>query len=219
MSTNKKLTIAAFGAHPDDLEISMFGTMMKYAEQGHTVHLIVATDGRRAGTIPGEENAAIRKREAEAAAALIGLAPRFLELVNGHTFYAEDTFTKIDKTLEVLQPDLIFTHDINDYHPEHRLLARLVTDAAWAPVFLADTMAGVDFVPQYYVDITAQFPTKQKAILTHESQNPANLARAAEIQNRFRGLQCNLKGKIAFAEAYRIFGRAGSMKAYELLPE
>jgi N-acetylglucosamine malate deacetylase 1 len=219
MSSRNKLIIAAFGAHPDDLELSMFGTLIKYKEQGHMVHLIVATDGRRAGAIPGDETAAIRKREAFAAAAHLGVDPIQLEFQNGNVLYDEKTYAKVVRTIESLKPDIIFTHDLNDYHPEHRLLCRMVTDAAWSPVFLADTLAGLDFSPEFYVDISEQFEMKKKALLEHQSQNPANLARIAEIQNRFRALQCDFKGRMKFAEAYRIFKRIGSMKAYELLPE
>ncbi|MEI8093678.1 MAG: PIG-L family deacetylase [Spirochaetales bacterium] len=212
------MTIVALGAHPDDLELSMLGTLIKYREQGHAVYPVVFTDGRRTGTPPAE-HVELRRAETLAAFALVGLEPTLLGFPNGATLYDSEVFRSIDDLFAKWHPEVILTHALDDYHPEHRLLGRVVTDAAWAPVFFADTMGGIDFQPDAYVDISAQFELKRQALLQHRSQNAENLVRIAEIQNRFRGLQCDFKGKVAYAEGFRLFRRIGSMRAYQLLPQ
>ena len=42
----RKLKIAAFMPHPDDTEILVGGTLLKYKAQGHDVHVVIAMDGR-----------------------------------------------------------------------------------------------------------------------------------------------------------------------------
>ena len=211
------MTVVALGAHPDDLELSMLGTLIRYREQGHQVVPVVFTDGRRTGN-PPEEHAAVREAETRAALAMAGLEPTLLRFPNGQTLYDPSVLTAVEALLSELKPDVLFTHALDDYHPEHRLLGRVVTDAAWAPVFFSDTMGGIDFQPEYYVDISGQFELKRQALLCHASQSPDNLVRIAEVQNRFRGLQCSFKGKVAYAEGFRLFHRIGSMQAYQLLP-
>ena len=60
---------------------------------------------------------------------------------------------------------------------------------------------GINFLPDYYVDITEEFEKKIEAIMKHESQNPQNYVNAVKIWNSFRSAQCN--GKLGtYAEAY-----------------
>jgi len=210
---NKKLTVAAFGAHPDDIEWSMMGTLIKYKEQGHNVHMVVATDGGRGG------DAAVRKQEAIAAAAHIGIEPVLLNFEDGRLVYTREIYEKFIEAYDKIKPDVVFTHDPdNDYHPDHRKVGRLVTDTSWVPVFYADTMAGLGFVPQFYVDITDQMQFKKKIISEHKSQMHTRYLEVMEVQNRFRGLQCNWS-EDRYAEAFRLFPRIEYVQGYRLLPE
>lgn len=43
------MKILALGAHPDDIEIFMFGTMAAYAAQGAELVFAIATDGAKGG--------------------------------------------------------------------------------------------------------------------------------------------------------------------------
>ncbi len=66
------MKILALGAHPDDIEIFMFGTMAAYAAQGAELTFAVATDGARGGKGDATVLARVRREEATAAAALLG---------------------------------------------------------------------------------------------------------------------------------------------------
>ena len=67
------MKILAIAAHPDDVEILCAGTLAKYSKLGHEVFICHVCDGSRGSkTHKPEEIAAIRRKEAIAAAAIIG---------------------------------------------------------------------------------------------------------------------------------------------------
>ncbi|MCW5550356.1 MAG: PIG-L family deacetylase [Opitutaceae bacterium] len=212
----EKLAVAAFGAHPDDIESGMAGTLMKYKEAGHDIYWVIATDGRRGGKTPGKELAAIRRNESLAAAAHFGLKPVFLDFEDGRLVCDAESYNRVIEIYDRIKPDIVFTHDPNDYHPDHRAISRLVTDASWVPVFYADTLNGINFAPEFYVNISDHFERKAKALREHKSQEPEKIFARMELQNRFRALQC--MGEVEYAEAFRLFPRADFANAYQLLP-
>ena len=71
-------------------------------------------------------------------------------------------------------PDLIITHSKHDYHADHRSLSLLTRNAVshYTPILYCDTLMGVNFLPNYYFDITDYFGKKKEAILKHNSQSP-----------------------------------------------
>ncbi|MBN9222323.1 MAG: PIG-L family deacetylase [Mesorhizobium sp.] len=198
------MKILALGAHPDDIEIFMFGTMAAYAAQGAELTFAVATDGARGGKGDPAALAATRRAEAAAAAALLGAAPRFLDFPDGG-LVADGALIDVLKTLiRETAPHLVITHAPNDYHADHRALSDGVRIAASfaVPVLHADTMGGTGFSPTHYVDISAHRDIKTQAIRAHRSQMPEQYVDRARIQNEFRAGQCNaLPGSLA--EAFR----------------
>ena len=77
------MNVLAFGAHGDDLEAFCGGTLALYARSGHKVVMCVVTDGR--GRPQGDplEIAALRKKEAEASANVIGAELDWLGVPDG----------------------------------------------------------------------------------------------------------------------------------------
>ena len=90
-------------------------------------------------------------------------------------------------------PDLIITHSENDYHADHKSLSLLTRSSIshYIPVIYCDTLFGVNFQPNYYVDITEFFEKKKHAILKHVSQKPNRFVDAASLMNSYRSAQCN----------------------------
>lgn len=197
------LKIMAIGAHPDDIEIFMYGFMAMAKARGDDISLIVATDGAAGGANPGAELAASRADET-----LNGLkklaVPKLLGLPDGALASADDAQSIITKAINADAPDLILTHGPEDYHPDHRALSAYVSNTAGfrCPILFADTLMGVGFAPDYYVDITAVAEEKTASIMAHHSQEPHRFAEAARIMNRYRAAQCNAPDG-HFAEAYR----------------
>jgi len=212
------MKIMAIGAHPDDIEIFMYGFLAAAGARGDNLHLAVATDGAAGGAESGPALAA--QRAAEARTGLAGLgAVTLLDLPDGGLAVAPDASAKITDYIRGTAPDLIITHAPEDYHPDHRALSKFVTDAAGfiCPVLFCDTLMGVGFAPDYYVDITPYFSAKQTAIMAHTSQQPDRFAAATAIVNRFRAAQCNAPDG-HYAEAYRTDNRFPFSDVRSLLP-
>ena len=212
------LNITALGAHPDDLEIFMYGCLAAMKARGDHLTLIVATDGAKGGTTPGAELAAKRAKETQQGLQKLGV-PQLLDLPDGGLATAAEAQDKISQAIAASQPDLIITHGQEDYHPDHRALARFVEDAASfrCPILIADTLMGVGFQPEFYVDITPHMADKKQAIMAHDSQSPHRFAEAASIMNRYRAAQCNAP-RDHYAEAYRLASRFPFTDVRDMIP-
>jgi len=196
--------ILALGAHPDDIEISMFGTLSAAAAQGAELHYAIATDGAKGGKGDPALLAKARREEAAAAAGMLGLVPRFLGFPDGGLIADATLVGTLKALIADIVPDLVITHAVNDYHGDHRTLGEAVLLAASfaVPVLAADTMNGVGFAPTHYVDITPFFENKAVAIRTHASQDPERFVERMRAQNGFRASQCNAPAD-SYAEAFR----------------
>lgn len=219
----RKLKVAAFMPHPDDMDVLAAGTLLKYKAQGHEVAVIIVMDGRRGrGCLPDsvswQKIVEIRHEEARKSCAFLGIEPIFLDLEDHRLVDDRNCYEKIITTMEELNPDVVFTCSPNDYHNDHRCLSRLVLNSAWAPVFYTETAGGVDFIPDYYVDITDYFETKVEMLRQHQSQMKEDPREMVEVIARFRGMQC-MRKEIRYAEAFKAVKRMEWVKAYELLPE
>jgi LmbE family N-acetylglucosaminyl deacetylase len=218
------MTILFFGAHPDDLEILCGGTIARCVAEGHVVWMATATNGNVGSpTLTNDEIGAVRKKEAEAAAKCLGAAGLiWLNENDEFLFDDERTRLKFVDAVRQAQADVIVTHNPNDYHPDHIACSKLASDArilsavrliktehAHLPkspeLFHMDSVAGMRFEPQFFVDVSAHFGLKQQAVQCHHSQNAwlksifnTDLSHHVQVQSAFRGLQCG----VSYAEAY-----------------
>jgi LmbE family N-acetylglucosaminyl deacetylase len=140
-----KLRIIAFGAHPDDCEIFVGGTACLWAEQGHHVKLVSATNGDIGHwQMAGGPLALRRLKEVQAVAKVFGTAVQVLDIHDGEiepTLENRRTFTRL---IRHWNADIVITHRPNDYHPDHRYTGILVQDSAYmvtVPFFCPDTPA------------------------------------------------------------------------------
>ena len=127
MSQDTKLDALAVGAHPDDVELSCAGTLLKLSTLGYRVGILDMARGEM-GT---RGSAEIRAREAENAAAVLGLAVRDnLELPDGHIWLTEDSRTRMVRKIRLYRPRVVFTHYWEDPHPDHAHTCQIVREAA-----------------------------------------------------------------------------------------
>ncbi len=114
------MKIAVFGAHPDDMEIGMGGTIAKHVSTGDEVMMILAT-------VPS--NAETRCHEAVKGAAILGATLRFLDLPAENLQYNRQVVRAVDQALEEISPDLVYTHWDHDSHQDHNVISRAVISA------------------------------------------------------------------------------------------
>ena len=123
----------ALGAHPDDIEFYMAGTLLLLKKAGYETHYMNLASGNCGSSkYDGARTRVMRRREAHAASKILGA--RFhpsltddLEIV-----YDVKLLRKLAATLRVVKPTLILTHSPQDYMEDHMNTCRLVVTAAFA---------------------------------------------------------------------------------------
>ncbi len=220
------MNVLAIGAHPDDVEIACSGTLAKCVKRGDRVVVCHASTGNLGHVvIPPDELTQMRAQEAKEAGAMAGI-----EVIGG-MFNDLDIFdnnkASRDKIVDVIKyadPDFIITHNPDDYMPDHTAVSRLVFDASFAatlpnyksrysepaklvPIFYMDSLAGVNFQPTEYVDITEEIDLKIRMLRCHRSQlewmrehDGIDFADMVRTCSRYRGYQCGA----AYAEGFRM---------------
>ena len=156
------MKILAIGAHPDDIEIFMFGLLILLKNRGDKIYLAVATDGSLGGV--DHENSLIKIRKKESIEGLKELEkPYFFNFPDGKLGYKNSHKVLLHDYIYDIKPDLIITHHKNDYHSDHKALSNIIENIAGhnIPVINCDTMMGLNFDPTYYVDITSVFKLKK----------------------------------------------------------
>jgi LmbE family N-acetylglucosaminyl deacetylase len=197
------MKVLAVGAHPDDIEIFMYGLLSIFKSSGNKIFLCIATDGSEGNVLFNKNLKTIRAKEAISGLSNLG-KPDFLELKDGNIKEIPQASTIIKNYIRNIAPDLIVTHPPEDYHPDHRSLSEYVVNAAsfMCPVLYSETLMGVNFYPDYYIDISQKFEEKSKALLCHKSQSPKKFLEAVKLMNRYRAAQCNAPSG-CYAEVYR----------------
>ncbi len=183
MSQAAQLDVLAIAAHPDDVELSAGGTLIKLARMGYRTGVLDLTRGE-AGTRGTPE---IRAQEAARAAAELGLTVREnLDLGDAHLWLSEESRAKLVRALRRLRPRIVFTQHWEDPHPDHAHTSQLVREAAhlaglakydaaagqegWRPACVAYFLFPRTVVPTFIVDISETAARKWTAIRCYASQ-------------------------------------------------
>ena len=219
------MNILAIGCHPDDIEVACAGTLIKYKKQGNAVTICHVTNGNMGHVvIQPDELREIRIAEAKKSGLLTNIEVVTCDIGD---LLVYDNIGQRDKIIEIIrhaQPDVIITHSPNDYMPDHVAVSKLVFDASFAasvphygkgeaakitPLYYMDTLAGVNFMPTEYVDISDEIGTKLEMLECHISQmkwmrdhDGIDFAEFVKTCARFRGLQCQTKYAEAFTQCY-----------------
>lgn len=181
-----KLDILAIGVHPDDVELSCAGTILKHIELGKTVGILDLT----LGELGTRGNATIRTQEAMRAASILGVSVR--EQLNMADGFFENNETNQRLIIEVIrkyQPELILCNAISDRHPDHGRAAKLTTDACfysgllkvetkennttqkpWRPKAVYHYIQDNFIEPDFVIDVTTYNDKKMESIMAYSSQ-------------------------------------------------
>ncbi len=227
-----KLDILAFGAHPDDVEISAGGMLISEARKGKKVGIIDLTLGEMGtrGTVE------IRKKEAAEAARIMQLSVREnLEIADG---FIETNATNLEKVIRAIrkyQPDVVITNAPNDRHPDHGHAASLVVDAcfksglrkyivdgtgdnAWRPKVVYQYMQFYIHKADFIYDVSDVMEEKLACILAHESQfynpnsnEPPTLIASRQFKEHLkaRSLEYGLQAGFEYGEPFIVLRPLG----------
>ena len=183
---NQFLDILAFAAHPDDVELSCSGTLMKHIDEGKKVGVIDLTEGE----LGSRGSVELRYEEADAASKIMGLTVREnLKIADGFFEINEENKLKIVKAIRTYKPKIVLANAVEDRHPDHGRAAQLVSEACFlAGLRKVETIVGGQLQeayrpqvvyhyiqdryikPDFVVDITPYIERKMEAIQAYKSQ-------------------------------------------------
>jgi LmbE family N-acetylglucosaminyl deacetylase len=230
----------ALGAHPDDIELQAGGTLAAWAGRGIHVELACFTAGEKGSADPAADPAAlaaVRREEAQAAAAALGAAGvHFLGAVDGELEVTMTLRQVVARLVRTVRPDVVLGHDPWRrwlLHPDHRAAGLLTVDgvvAAREPLYKVPTGTPLQGspdpsgeglaahrphtvllfgtdTPDELVEVTATIDTKLAALRAHASQLPDH----ADLERRVRTWNAAIGAEVglAYAEAFHTLDTRG----------
>lgn len=181
-----KLDILAIGVHPDDIELSCSGTILKHIAQGKKVGILDLTIGELGSRGSGE----IRLIEAANAAKVLGVSVREnIGLADGFFRNTKESQLEIIKIIRKYQPKVILANAVSDRHPDHGRASKLISEACfysglvkieteldgekqekWRPIAVYHYIQDRFIEPDFVVDVTDFVAKKIEAIQCFSSQ-------------------------------------------------
>ncbi len=217
--------VLAITCHPDDMEITCAGTLLKCKKRGDEVTVCHVANGNMGHVvIEPDELRSIRLEEARKSSASAGFNYATIDV--GDLLVDSHDRAQIDKLVEVIRradPDFIITHAPNDYMTDHAEVSNLVFNASFSasvphyrpdlgpaakvtPIYYTDNAGYVDCEPEEYVDISEEIDKKLEMLANHQSQlvwlrdhDGIDILEKTRITSKFRGYQCGAE----YAEGFR----------------
>jgi bacillithiol biosynthesis deacetylase BshB1 len=229
-----KLDILAIAAHPDDVELSASGTLMRYVAEGKKVGIIDLTEGEL-GTRGTVET---RYEEAADASKIMGLSAREnLRMPDG--FFEDNAENKrlIIEQIRKYQPEIVLANSVTDRHPDHGRAGKLVEDACFLaglrkietslegqeqlphrPRLVAHYIQDFYLEPSFVIDVTPFVDRKIEVIKSFKTQfydpnspEPSTPISGEEFFDFIKGRMLNMgrPAGMRYAEGFtisRVFG-------------
>ena len=180
------IDILAFGAHPDDVELSAAGTLLKQKAAGYSIGIVDLTQGE----LGSRGDIHTRYEEAANAAEILGLSARVnLKMPDGFFTHSEENLRLVIEQIRRFRPKIVLMNAFSDRHPDHGKGSKLVSEACFLaglskvktfweahpqeqyrpPVvyhYIQDRLIEPDFV----VDVTAYVEQKFESIKAYKTQ-------------------------------------------------
>jgi len=178
-----KVDVLAIGAHPDDVELGVGGTLAQLARDGYAVAILDLSQGE----MSSRGTPASRAEEAREAARLLGVRYREnAKLPDGGLANTQEMRVVVAEWIRRFQPTVLLAHMSPDRHPDHRAAHDLTRDAHFvaglhqivsdAPpyrperVYYYHPYFEADFMPSFVMDISKTFDDKCTALRAYASQ-------------------------------------------------
>lgn len=175
------LDLLAFGAHPDDIEIGLAGTVAKHAAEGRQVGLCDLTLGELGSNGTPDQ----RRAEADEAAQVLGAAVREnLGWPDGGITGAPEQLRAAVDCIRRHRPRTVAIPYWHDRHPDHVAASQVLTTAchrsglrrfatdheAWRPAWVCYYFINDGATPSFVVDVSDWYERKRQALACHRSQ-------------------------------------------------
>jgi len=181
-----KLDILAFAAHPDDIELSCSGTLMKHIDEGKKVGIVDLTQGE----LGSRGSVEIRLSESTEAGKIMGLTAREnLQMADCFFEINQENKIKIIEQIRRFRPAIVLANSIKDRHPDHGKAATLVSEACflsgllkietfwegekqehYRPKVIYHYIQDRYIKPDFVVDVSDYFDRKMKSVMAFKSQ-------------------------------------------------
>ena len=219
-------SILFVAAHPDDEVLGCGGTIARHADAGDQVQVLIVAEGATSRQLQRNRNQATGElsalaQAAQRAGAILGSqGVDLLDLPDNRLDSLDrlDLIKQIEQRIARHQPQVVYVHHAGDVNVDHRLLHEAVVTACrptprqpvqrllsfevassteWQPPGSAPP-----FQPNWFVDISAQWPRKREALAAYASEmRPWPHARSLEALEhlaRWRGAQVGVEAAEAF---------------------
>jgi LmbE family N-acetylglucosaminyl deacetylase len=234
-------SVVAVEGHPDDVELSALGTLIKLHERGSRVTIVSISDGGGGSFHDrslSQSIAEIRANEARAVASRLDGEWLTLGATDGYVYDTPELRARLAGVMRRAECDLVLAPPPNDYHYDHINAGQLAFSASYysvvggqdvegtplsvtPAVYYFDAIMGLEFDPAFYIDISSVIDEKKELASLHASQM-ANmkaiggwtLVEYIEIVGRYRGLQSG----VAYAEAFQSATRWPRVRALGSFP-
>lgn len=165
------MKILAFGAHPDDIEPQIGGTLAKYVSRGADVTNVIITS-----TSTGAASNKSRDEEGRRAASTLGASYLSLGMSQNDFQYNRESVSIVSELIDKENPQLVFCVSNKDSHQDHQIVANIVKSATrkntCSLVYLNQAFPGgvASFPHNFFSDITGFEQKKIESIMCFESQ-------------------------------------------------
>ena len=219
------------GPHPDDIEIGAGATAAKLSAMGKDICFLICMDGRFGDSnapegIRGEKLVALRKQEAIASAAMLGVKDvRFLDLCDGGFYDQKDLVEGIARIVGEFRPDVILAPDpdvTSECHADHLNVGRAAKQVAYFAPY-SGIMAGygakaapvqalalfMTAKPNRFVNTRGYLNLQLRSVFScHLSQFPEGCADAKSISLylKLRAIDFGIRSGKGCAEGFRVLG-------------
>ncbi|TFE03699.1 bacillithiol biosynthesis deacetylase BshB1 [Jeotgalibacillus sp. R-1-5s-1] len=172
--------ILAVGAHSDDIEIGMAGSLLNWSGQGKTIVLCDLTRAERSSNGTPEN----RLLEAEKAAALLSADKRInLGMPDRNIQLNEENVNALVSVIRKVKPKAVFAPYYIDRHPDHGNASKLIKEAVFSAgirkILPEDAphkaklyyyMINGVHKPDFVINISSQIVRKQEVLMAYKSQ-------------------------------------------------
>lgn len=179
-------TVLIVAAHTDDEALGCGGTIARHAAEGDAVYAIFMADGVSSREKTNQRDLINRRSAAEIAREILGIQENFyLGFPDNRldTTSLIDVIKQIERIIEIVRPNIIYTHHYGDLNVDHRITHQAVLTAcrpmpgsSVKNIYSFEVMSSTEwstpiaapFLPNHYVDIGRHLDKKMDALNAYQ---------------------------------------------------